>query len=115
VVSTYLGTVAAVHPFPTSPGQVTCEFVTAGSKSVLILTVGKGSPAAMALSRATTAGGGRKVASVAGLGVTAFSISSGGLVRGMEALDANGVMYVVSSTFTAAQDEAMIKQLIELY
>ena len=113
LISGYVGSITSVTPLG-HPGQVSCEFFSAGAKSVVIVNIGRASPALFAVARAGAAGGGRTITPVSGLGTQAFSISKGGLVRGMEALSGADVLYAVTTTLTQAQDESLITQLMQL-
>jgi hypothetical protein len=115
LVGSYIGTVAVAQSLATRPNQVSCEFISANSKMVLILNIGKGTPADFAIAKQGSGGGGRTVTDISGLGTMAFSISKGGLVHGMEAFSDQDVLFVVTSTLTATQDESLIRQLMQTY
>jgi hypothetical protein len=115
VVAAYMGPVSSVKPLGTQPNQVSCEFFGPGSGSITILNVGKGTPALFDVARARSAGGGRTITTIPGLGTQAFQISNGSLVRGMEAISQQGVIVSVSSTLSAAQDKSLIAQLFQMY
>jgi hypothetical protein len=113
-VTPFTGAIADTKSLGT-PGHLSCEFLYGGGKGVLIVTIGAGgTPSSFATLKAGTATGGRTVAAVAGLGADAFSVSKGGVTAGVTSLASNGVLYVIESTLTEAQDEALIRQLMAM-
>jgi hypothetical protein len=98
------------------PHGISCEFSNSTATSIVILNIGSGGTAAsFAQLRATSAGGGRTATSVSGLGTDAFSISKGGKVAGVDAIDSHGVIFSVASSLTLDQDEQLLTQLMSLY
>jgi hypothetical protein len=115
VISPYIGGVAATHPFAARPGAVSCEFSNATMTSVIILNLGRTNAASFAILRSTSAGGGRTIATIAGLGASAFSISLNGVNRGVDALSAQDLLVSVAANIPLARNEALVRQLMALY
>jgi hypothetical protein len=114
VISPYTGGVATSRAFPAPGHSVSCEFANANASSIVIVNIGQGSAAAFATLRAASGGGGRTITPVPGIGSTAFSVSNGGLVRGLSVLTPQNAMYTVTTSLTLARDEALVRQLMAL-
>lgn len=113
-VTPFTGAIADTKSLGT-PGHLSCEFLYGSGKGVLIVTIGAGGTASsFATLKAGTATGGRTVAAVAGLGADAFSVSKGGVTAGVTSLGSTGILYVIESTLTEDQDEALIRQLMAM-
>jgi hypothetical protein len=98
-----------------APQHLSCEFANANASTIVIVNIGVGGTlAAFDALRATSAQGGRTVTSISGLGVSAFSVSKNGVTAGVSVLTAQGLVYVVESNLSIAQDQALIEQLMKL-
>ena len=98
-----------------SPQHLSCEFANANASTIVIVNIGAGgTAAAFDALRATSAQGGRTVTSISGLGSSAFSVSKNNVPAGVSVLTTQGFVYVVESNLPIAQDEALIKQLMNL-
>ena len=115
LIDPYVGGVASTMSLGAAASGVTCEFANANASSILVVTIGQGNAAAFATARAKAGGGGRTIASVAGLGADAFSIAKGGQPGGLEALDSQGVLFVVTANQSFGKDETLIRQLMSLF
>jgi hypothetical protein len=98
-----------------APQHLSCEFANANASTIVIVDIGVGGTvAAFDALRATSAQGGRTVTPISGLGATAFSVSKNGVTAGVSVLTAQGLVYVVESNLSIAQDQALIEQLMKL-
>jgi hypothetical protein len=113
IIATYIGVVATVHALGTPP-QLSCEFANASASSIVIINIGRGTTSEFATLRTVSAGGGRTVTPISGLGTEAFSISKGGVVRGVNAFTAHGLLISVAANLSLTQSEALIRQLMKL-
>ena len=98
-----------------SPAGVSCEFANTGVTKLLILNMGPSTPAAFAILRSKTSGGGRTITQVSGLGSEAFSVSKNGKPGGESALTTGGVIISIVSNIPFAKDTAVIQQLMARY
>ena len=114
LVGAYTGGVATTKSLG-SPQHLSCEFANADASTIVVVNIGVGGTAASfdAL-RAESAKGGRTVASISGLGVSAFSVSKNNVPAGVSVLTAQGLLYDVNSNLPIAQDQALIEQLMKL-
>jgi hypothetical protein len=95
---------------------VSCAFASGGSSKAVVVNIGQGNKSSFTTLRAATAGGGRAIAPISGLGASAFSISTNGAPGGVDAVTAQNVVFVVASlSLTIEQDEALIRQLMQLF
>jgi hypothetical protein len=78
------------------------------------VNIGRGTAAQFAILKTGSAGGGRTVTPISGLGAQAFSISQGGVVRGVDAITARGLLVSVAANVTLAQNETLVRQLMNL-
>jgi len=114
LVGGYIGGVAMTKSLG-SPQHLSCEFANANASTIVIVNIGAGgTAAAFDALRATSARGGRTVSSISGLGASAFSVSKNNVPAGVSVLTTQGFVYVVESNLPIAQDEALIKQLMNL-
>jgi hypothetical protein len=115
LVDTYIAGGVANTKSLGSPQHLSCEFANANASTIVIVNIGVGgTAAAFDALRATSAQGGRTVTSISGLGASAFSVSKNGVPGGVSVLTAQGLVYVVTSNISIAQDEALIGQLMKL-
>jgi hypothetical protein len=110
LISTDLGGIGATMALKDPAPGVSCEFANSSGSKILIVTVGHGTAADLARLQAQI-GSSQTVTPVPGFEAGAFTVSRNGLVRGFTAVTSNGLLIVVSSTLTAAQDEALIQQI----
>jgi hypothetical protein len=114
LVGAYTGGVATTKSLG-SPQHLSCEFANANASIIVVVNIGAGGTAAAFDSlRTTSAQGGRTVKAISGLGASAFSVSKNNTPAGVSVLTAGGLVYVVDSNLTIAQDEALIEQLMKL-
>ena len=114
LVGAYTGGVATTKSLG-SPQHLSCEFMNASASTLVIVNIGAdGTAAAFDTLRAISAQDGRTVTPISGLGTTAFSVSKNGVPAGVSVLTAQGHVYAVESNLPIAQDEALIKQLMNL-
>lgn len=114
IVGAYMGGVATTKSLGT-PQHLSCEFINANASTLVIVNIGAGgTAAAFDTLRATSAQGGRTVKPISGLGSSAFSVSKNNVPAGVSVLTDQGFVYVVESNLPIAQDEALIKQLMNL-
>jgi hypothetical protein len=97
------------------PPSLSCEFANAAATSVVVVNLGVGSASQFAVLKAASAGGGRTIAPVTGLGTSAFSISKGAVPRGVDAITAQNLIVSVGANLPLAETEAIVGQMISLY
>ncbi len=107
LINTDIGGTPVIQPLRQSATGVTCEFASSDAKRVLIITVGPGNAAVLATAQTNIAKS-ETVATVSGFEAGAFTVSKGGLIRGLTVLSNSGWLVVVTSNFTLAQDEALV-------
>jgi hypothetical protein len=122
LLSAYIGdvvTTTSLGPLPSVlqiRSGVSCSFASAGSTKAVVVNIGQGNESSFTTLRAATAGGGRTLTPISGLGSSAFSISVNGAPGGVDAVTTQNVVFVVASlSLTIAQDEALIRQLMQLF
>jgi len=114
IVGTYIGGVGTTKSLGT-PQHLSCEFANANASTIVIVNIGAGgTAAAFDVLRTTSAQGGRTVQPISGLGATAFSVSKNNVPAGVSVLTDQNFVYVVETNLPIAQDEALIKQLMNL-
>jgi len=114
LVGTYMGGVATMKSLGT-PGHLSCEFGNANASTIIIVNIGAGATAsAFDTLKSKSAGGGRTITPIDGLGAAAFSVSKNGKPGGVSVLTDQGLLYVVESNLPFDKDEALIKQLMKL-
>jgi hypothetical protein len=114
LVGTYMGGVATTKSLG-APQHLSCEFANASASTIVIVNIGTGgTAAAFAVLQSTSAQGGRTVTPIDGLGASAFSVSKNGKTAGVSVLTDQNFVYVVESNLSLDQDEALIKQLMQL-
>jgi hypothetical protein len=114
IVGTYIGGVGTTKSLGT-PQHLSCEFANANASTIVIVNIGAGgTAAAFDVLRTTSAQGGRTVQPISGLGATAFSVSKNNVPAGVSVLTDQGFVYAIISNLPIAQDEALIKQLMNL-
>ncbi len=114
VVGAYIGGVGTTKSLG-SPQHLSCEFMNTGATTLAIVNIGAGGTAAAFDNlRTISAQGGRTVTPISGLGSSAFSVSKNSIPAGVSVLTDQGFVYVVESNLPIAQDEALIKQLMDL-
>ena len=109
-----IGGVAVTRSLGTPP-SLSCEFANAGATHIVIVNLGAGGAAQFAVLKAASAGGGRTITPLTGLGSSAFEISKAGVVRGVDALTAQNVVVSVSADQPLPKTEAIVQQLVSLY
>ncbi len=97
------------------PPSLSCEFANAGATHIVVVNLGAGGAAQFAVLKAASAGGGRTITPISGLGSSAFEISKAGVVRGVDALSARNVVVSVSADQPLSKTEAIVQQLVSLY
>ena len=115
IVGPYVGGVSVSRSLASKPAGVSCEYANAGASRIVILNIGPGNAAGLAILRQGSAGDGRTVASVGGLGGQAFSISRGGVPAGMVVLTSGGQLFSLTANLPFARDEALLKTLEAKY
>ncbi len=114
VVGAYIGGVGTTKSLG-SPQHLSCEFMNTGATTLAVVNIGAGGTAAAFDNlRTISAQGGRTVTPISGLGSSAFSVSKNSIPAGVSVLTDQGFVYVVESNLPIAQDEALIKQLMDL-
>jgi hypothetical protein len=114
LVDTYIGGVATTKSLG-SPQHLSCEFANANASNIIIVNIGVGGTAtSFDALKSTSAKGGRTVTSITGLGTSAFSVSKNNVPAGISVLTAEGLVYVVNSNLSIAQDQSLIEQLMKL-
>jgi hypothetical protein len=97
------------------PQHLSCEFANANASTIIVVNIGVGGTAAnFDTLRSTSGKGGRTVTSISGLGVSAFSVSKNDVPAGISVLTDQGLVYVVNSNISLAQDKSLIEQLMKL-
>jgi hypothetical protein len=114
LISSYTGGVATTQSLG-KPPSVSCEFANATASTIVIVNIGQGTAAEFATLKTTSAGGGRTITPINGLGVSAFSITKNGKPGGVDALSAQEVVFSVASNLPIARDVDLIKQLMNLF
>jgi hypothetical protein len=115
IVGGYMGGVATTKSLVGAPQHLSCEFANAKATTLIVVNIGAGgTAAAFDTLRTISAKGGRTVTPINGLGVSAFSVSKGGVPAGVAVLTAQGFIYDVNSNLPIAQDQALIQQLMQL-
>ncbi len=109
-----IGGVAVTRSLGTAP-SLSCEFANAGATHIIVVNLGAGGAAQFAVLKAASAGGGRTITPIPGLGSSAFEISKAGVVRGVDALSARNVVVSVSADQPLPKTEAIVQQLVSLY
>jgi len=108
--------VTLARSLPAQGASVSCEFTSAGAATIVILNMGHGSAALFSeLSAATAKGQGVTITPVAGLGVSAFTISRSGAVTGADLLTARNVIISVAARLPAGQVQGLAQKLLALY
>ena len=114
IVGAYIGGVGTTKSLG-SPQHLSCEFMNTNATTLAIVNIGAGGTAAAFDNlRTISAQGGRTVKPISGLGASAFSVSKNNIPAGVSVLTDQGFVYVVESNLPIAQDEALIKQLMNL-
>ena len=114
LVGTYIGGVATTKSLG-SPQHLSCEFMNTNASTIAIVNIGAGGTAAAFDNlRTISAQGGRTVTPISGLGTSAFSVSKNNVPAGVSVLTDQNFVYVVETNLPIAQDEALIRQLMNL-
>jgi len=111
LISTDIGGIATTMPLRQSATGVSCEFAGSSATELVIVTVGRGTTADLARVEAQTAAK-QTVTPVPGFEAGAYTVSKNGVVRGLVAVSAGGLLVSVSSTLTESQDEALIQKIV---
>jgi hypothetical protein len=114
IVGTYIGGIETTKSLGT-PQHLSCEFMNTNASTIAIVNIGAGGTAAAFDNlRTISAQGGRTVTPINGLGASAFSVSKNNIPAGVSVLTDQNFVYVVETNLPITQDEALIKQLMNL-